>query len=370
MAGALNVSDTGASGSDQLTDSSTAAGPETIGISDTQVTRSGGSQTLTYSGLETLTVNGTPAADTFTITSTAAGTTTTVDGKGSGDIYNVTQSGMAAPLFVSDSIAGGNNQLTSTTNGAGPETIGVTSSQITRSGFATITYSGIQTVTVNGSAANDTINVISTIAGTTTVNGGAGDDLVTIGNASHTLDDIQGDLTVNGNDNTAPPAGGDTLIFDDSGQTTGQKYTLTDTKLTRVGGPAINFGTFETLQLNSGTANDKFIVNYSSYPHSPSMTVKFNFGELLHADEDDLQINGTAGNDRILVGTTNSLAGEEFLLNDIDCLQMFGGAGNDVLANDTQRLLTHRRRHRQRRPPGRQQRRCHFRRFPAHRPAR
>ncbi len=423
LAATLNVSDTGPTGSDQLTDSSSSAGPETIGISDTQVTRSGGSAALSYSGLEQLTVNGTNGGDTINVTKTAAGTATivnagsgldtfgaidltqigaagltlhaggngealtlntttagtvsvsgtavqrsgngavnydglasllingssgadtfqvtststptTLDGKDGGDNYTVTQSSMAGPLFVSDSVAGGTNQLTSNTAVAGPETISLTNSQIARSGAAAITYSGIQVVIVNGSASNDTINVLSTINGTTTVNGGSGNDTITVGNASHKLDDIQGSLTINGNDNVAPPAGGDTLILDDSGQTTGQKYTLTDNKVTRLNGPIITFGTIETLQLNSGSANDKFIVNFTAYPHSPAMTVKFNFGEALHANKDDLQINGTAGNDTILVGTTNSVLGEQFLLNDIDCLQMFGNAGNDVLVNDT-----------------------------------
>jgi Ca2+-binding RTX toxin-like protein len=178
-------------------------------------------------------------------------------------------------------------------------------------------------------------NITSTISGSTTVNGGAGNDTFTIGNASHKLDDIQGNLTVNGNTNDAAPVIGDRLIFDDSGQTTGFKYTLTDTTMTRTGLAAMTFGTMETLELNSGSANDKFVVNFSSYPHTPAQKVKFNFGEALHASKDDLQINGTAGNDRILVGTTNSSLGEEFLLNDIDCLQMFGNAGNDVLVNDT-----------------------------------
>jgi hypothetical protein len=335
LAGALSVSDTGTTGSDQLTDSSTAAGPETIAISDTQVTRSGGSAALTYSGLEQLTVNGTNGGDTINVTGTASGTTTTIDGKAGGDIYNVTQSGMAGPLFVSDSISGGTNQLTSSTSAGGPEIIGITNSQVTRSGAAAITYIGIQVLIVNGSALDDAISVVSTISGTTTVNAGSGNDTITVGNANHKLDDIQGNLTINGNDNVAPPAGGDTLIFDDSGQTTGQKYTLIDNKLTRGSSPAINFGTIETLELNSGSANDKFVVNFSSYPKNPAMKVKFNFGEALHATPDDLQINGTSGNDTILVSTTNSTLGEQFLLNDIDCLQMFGNAGNDVLVNDT-----------------------------------
>ena len=135
-----NVTDTGASGNDQLTDNSSAAGPETIGISDTQVTRSGAAA-LTYSGLEVLAVKGTPAADTINITKTNAATATTVSAGTGLDIFgaiDLTQIG-AAGLTIH---AGGNGEsLTLNTTTAG--TVSVTGTTVQRSGNGQLSYDGL-----------------------------------------------------------------------------------------------------------------------------------------------------------------------------------------------------------------------------------
>src|SRR5204862_209334 len=128
---ALNVS--GTAGVDTLTDTTSLAGGETIGVTATTVTRSGGEAPLTFSGIENLIVNGTAGVDTFNGTGSPSGTTT-LDGLASGDTYNVTQSALAGPLTVSDTGASGADQLNSTTSFAGGESIGVSNTQITRSG--------------------------------------------------------------------------------------------------------------------------------------------------------------------------------------------------------------------------------------------
>ncbi len=133
--------DSGASGSDQLTDSSTAPGPETIGLSDTQVTRSGGSATLTYSGLEQLTVNGTNAGDTINVTKTNANTATIVNAGSGLDTFgaiDLTQIG-AAGLTLH---AGGNGEsLTLNTTTAG--TVAVSGTAVQRSGNGPVNYDGL-----------------------------------------------------------------------------------------------------------------------------------------------------------------------------------------------------------------------------------
>ena len=94
-----------------------------------------------------------------------------LDGQNSGDTYNVTQSALGGPLTVSDSGASGMDQLTSTTASAVAETIGVSSTQVTRTGSKPITYSGLESLTVVGTPLADTINVASTAAATaTTIN--------------------------------------------------------------------------------------------------------------------------------------------------------------------------------------------------------
>ncbi len=141
LAATLNVSDTGPTGSDQLSDSSTAPGPETIGLSDTQVTRSGGSATLTYSGLEQLTVNGTNAGDTINVTKTNANTATIVNAGSGLDTFgaiDLTQIG-AAGLTLH---AGGNGEsLTLNTTTAG--TVSVSGAAVQRSGNGPVNYDGL-----------------------------------------------------------------------------------------------------------------------------------------------------------------------------------------------------------------------------------
>ena len=80
---------------------------------------------------------------TVTVTSTPSGPTT-LDGQGSGDNYNITQSGLGSTLSISDTSGAGVDQLR-TSLAAGGEMIGITNSQITRSGSPTISFLGIET---------------------------------------------------------------------------------------------------------------------------------------------------------------------------------------------------------------------------------
>ena len=98
LGGPLTINDTGGTGGDQLTSSSSAVG-EVIGITSSQITRSS-SQTITYGGIENLAVTGTAGSDTFNVTTTPSGLTT-LDGLESGDRYNITQSARWADCFQS-----------------------------------------------------------------------------------------------------------------------------------------------------------------------------------------------------------------------------------------------------------------------------
>jgi hypothetical protein len=171
----LNVSDTGSTGTDSLSINSTAAGPETIGIASTQITRSL-SNTIIYSGQETLIVTGTGSSDTINVTSTAAGSATLVDALDGGDSVTVTQSAVGpASLQVADSGTTGVDTLISNTASVGPEAIGISSTEVTRSSGGPVSYSGQESLTVNGSAASDTVTVTGTAPGTaTTLNGQGG----------------------------------------------------------------------------------------------------------------------------------------------------------------------------------------------------
>jgi hypothetical protein len=282
LGGLLAVNDSGAGGTDLLKITSLAAGGESIGITNSQVTRSG-SQTVSYTGIENLTVSGTAGADTFTVTTTPTGTTA-LDGQNSGDIYNITQSALGGPLAVSDTGAVGTDQLTSSTASAVGETIGVSSTQVTRSGSQAITYSGIENLTVVGTALADTINVGSTAAATaTTINA---DPLLT-----DVATDIFApiDMTTIGAAGLSINAGGDgeSLVLN---TTTAGTVAISNTTVQRSGNGPINYQGIATLTVNGTGGVDAF--NIASTSATVSTT-----------------INAGAGNDTFTLGNAGSLSG-------------------------------------------------------------
>ena len=154
----------------------------------------GGAGSGVDAGPDTLTVNGTIAADTFTITSS------TIDGIGS-----------------------------------------------------TITYSALNTVVINGLAGDNSFYIHSTSC-QTTINTGSGVNTVEVGSNAPdnggVLDGILGPILVNGN-------GRDSLLIDDSGSTGGRDATLTASSLSFSSAlGTISWKGVATLDLNLGGADD------------------------------------------------------------------------------------------------------------------
>jgi Metallo-peptidase family M12/RTX calcium-binding nonapeptide repeat (4 copies) len=109
---------------------------------------------------------------------------------------------------------------------------------------------GLSTLTVDGGADNDTLNVQSVASGVAlTANGGDGDDQIVVGNAFNNLGTIVGSVTVNGGNQATL---GDTLRVEDSGTAAQQTYTVTSTTVGRMSGPTITYGAIEGLMLNAG----------------------------------------------------------------------------------------------------------------------
>src|SRR5207302_866984 len=170
-------------------------------------------------GLASLTVNATAQTDTINVTGTAAGTATTVNAGGGLDTFGaIDQTTIgAAGLTVN---GGGQGEALTLNGGSTGETIGVSASQVTRSSGGTVGYSGLASLTVNGTAQADTLSVTSTASGpATTVNGKGGNDTVSVGNASTGLGDLAGPLTVDGGGQA-----GDALLLNDQKSPTGHTY--------------------------------------------------------------------------------------------------------------------------------------------------
>jgi hypothetical protein len=247
LGGPLAVNDSGPSGADQLTSTTGLAGGETIDITNAKVARSG-EQTVTYSGIENLTVNGTLGADTFNVTSTPSGTTT-LDGLASGDTYNITQSALGGALAISDSGGSGNDLLSSTSLAAGGESIGITSSQLTRSGSQTISYTGIENLNVAGTAGSDTFTVTTTPTGTTMLDGQGNDDTYLV--VQNTLG---GPLSINDTGGT----NGDQLTSNSSA--VGEVIGISSSQITRSSSPTITYSGIENLTVNGTAGSDTFNV--------------------------------------------------------------------------------------------------------------
>jgi hypothetical protein len=117
----------------------------------------------------------------------------------------------------------------------------------------------ISSIVVNTGGGNDTVNIEKSAAGVPiTVNLGNGTDTINVAPTSHFLNNIQGNLTLNGG------LGVDTLnVFDqnDGGNAT---YTLTAGSVTRAGTALISYGGVHLINfvnINGGSGNDIYNVN-------------------------------------------------------------------------------------------------------------
>jgi hypothetical protein len=124
--------------------------------------------------------------------------------------------------------------------------IGLNGFQLTRSdpsaNVGLMSLSGVSSFQLNASG---NVNVLSSPIGTPSViNTGNSSDTITVGNTLNTLDNLQGALTINGQN------GSDTLIINDQGSTTAHVYTQTATTVSRDGAATITFSSIESLQLH------------------------------------------------------------------------------------------------------------------------
>jgi hypothetical protein len=243
----VSVNDTGATGSDSLQLTSSSLVPETIGVSSTNITRSLAAS-VGYAGLESLSVSATALADTISIASTAAGTATTVNSGGGLDIFSAI--GLDTIGAAGLNLNAGGNGVSLTLNTATTGTVGISSTQVTRTGNGTITYSGFSGLVVNGTTSVDTFNVASTAANcATTINAGAGVDifgtinLMSIAAAGLTIDAGNNGESVTVDLNTAGTAN------------------ISATQVMRVGNGAINYSGLGSLIVTGTASADTFSVS-------------------------------------------------------------------------------------------------------------
>jgi hypothetical protein len=220
-------------GNDALTiDDQKGAGGQTYTVNSSVITMRPDSPGIGYGGMASVTVNGSTAGATYNTDSTAAGTRYLLIDAGD-NVFNLCPDSqncdnLAGPLTLDG--GGGSTSLTiddQASTGAWTYYINA-GAFFLRPSAATIQFSGMAAVVLNGSRGGDTYEVGSTAAGTvTTLSGGAGKDTFNVSPVEHTsgnvagLLNIQGDgtgtLTVNDEANTDASAAETAVLAGSSG---------------------------------------------------------------------------------------------------------------------------------------------------------
>jgi hypothetical protein len=226
---------------------------------------------LSQSTGSTVSVLGGTGNDTFSVQQTAAGVPLTIDGGAGSDSYVVPFGNLAAPLTIADSGPGTDSDTLTVQAAPGTNTITKTATQVTWGNPVqeTVNYSGIENLTVDGSAGtNNTILDPGNPA--TTILGGPGINNVTLANTGTAgvvfksgggtnnitvvMGNLLGPVTLDGTTGTTQvtvvaPAGANVL-------------TLTATQLTGAG-QTINFNlgaTLTHLTVNGSAGNNQLAV--------------------------------------------------------------------------------------------------------------
>jgi hypothetical protein len=243
------------------------------------------------------TINGDDATDTMNIRATASALV--VNGGNDDDTINIGSLGDSLDDIQGTVAVNGNSATAGDTlnlNDHGdidPHTYTVNATTLSRNGAALVTYGTVEDVVINGGSGGNTVNVRGTPSGTrVTVNSGAGGDTISVGNVANSLDDIQGDVTVNGQ---APPSA-EPLTINDQGDLDAHTYSISATTVTRSGAASIVYATVESLTLNAGLADDTIDVLNTA---TPANVVNAGNGD------DTINVRGTAAGAPLTVNGGN-----------------------------------------------------------------
>ncbi len=172
----------------------------------------------------------------------------------------------------------------------------------------TATSSPLTQIQLSGGLDNDTLNVASLWASISlNMTGDRGNDIFNLGNASNSLSQILGAVTIDGNEDT------DNLVLNNQGVTTNQTGTVTATAITGFGlSKGITYTNIENLLLNLGSGADTVTVNST---HKGKTTINANAGNdsiTVNSIGGSVAVNAGIGNDQLFTKVKPSLAGLVF----------------------------------------------------------
>ena len=283
--------------------------------------------------------------DSFYLQTSGAGSFTGLLGDNSNDVFYLSSNaasgiapglgsmnGLAGTIDISAGLDTGNRLLLDNSNGAVNSDLTMTASVITGLAPAIIDY-GVNSLAMHGQVSesgaftdgsaddgilldastlgSDTVKIQATLKDSTTkVLGGPDNDVFNVGTTVNSLANIAGMLTIDGQSNSASatttlscqnPSGslsssntlatGDTVNFNDQGDSGSYTYTLTSSALNRSGAAQIAYSNFKTIVLN--TSLGAGTVNVGSTPGNSNTTVNGS-------------VNATPTGDTINVATTGN----------------------------------------------------------------
>lgn len=318
----INVN--GGAGDDTLQVNGTAA-DDSIAVSVIEVTR--GSESVGYTQIEDLAVTGGAGDDDITVGSTG-GAGARLDGEQGSDAYTVYLGSLFGTVLVNDTGALADTDTLLVHGTLFDDELVIAASSITHEA-ETVDYFGIEELTLDAGAGNDTITVNGTGA-ETLVLGGDGDDtfhVVANGNFTLTLDGQEGSdsyeieigaligpVVIN----DTGTSGTDTLLV--NGTPLDDTIILTDTTITGLGGGMpfnVSFAGIEVLAVDAKAGDD--LVDGSAL--TLSLTA---YG----GDGDDTLIGGS--NDDHLYGQADN----DDLIGNLGSDYLDGGAGSDGIVGD------------------------------------
>jgi Ca2+-binding RTX toxin-like protein len=349
------ISVDGGTGSDAVRINDPASGiSRAYKVTSTDVTPGGGSA-VSYSAVELLYVTSGAQGDTFNVFSTAAGTTTSLNAGAGFDTFNVgsatnTLDDIKGPL----KLFGGTNfvpphfgfpdQLNLFDQGSSvSNSYVVRDNSVARSGGVVVSYSDVESVTLNAGAAADSAVVLATSGLTSvTLNMGGGNDNINVATRTgSSLDLIAFELTVNGGDGT------DTVSLNDQADTNANNYVVTATDVIRNSAAILHYATIENLTLNAGALDDTAAVQSS--PTATSITLNMGAGNdtvnvgsaggSLDPILGRVKVDGQVGDDRLFVNDSGDTDFNSYTISATDVIRNIFTIPASVVYAGTENLV-------------------------------
>jgi hypothetical protein len=211
---------------------------------------------LTYSNVQVLGLTGSQGSDVYNVTGTSAKTILYgLAGSNTIDIGGGSLNGLTGAVVVYG-LGGSNSIVVDDHLASGNEAYNVSSTSVTRPGFGGLTYSGVQSLTLDGdSSGNDTVNIGGGNLG--------GLGTVAVGNSGATAATSADPMApVNVNINLG--SGRNSLIVDDHLVNVNNTYTITSTSVTRNGFGGLTYADVQSITVDGANDGSDYSVNSTS----------------------------------------------------------------------------------------------------------